>query len=110
MEARITNAAKKMGAVTVYGDLDGPTSPTLLREIDGLLERGMINIIIDISGVEWISSSGIGVIAVTKKDLSERNGKLILVCNNKKVISLMDITNLSKEVIMVKTIEEAEEI
>lgn len=107
METKIIDADKKIGSVTVFGDLDGSTSPTLLKEIEGLIEQGMINIILDFSAIEFISSSGIGVIAVSSKDISQRNGKLIVVCNNKKVLSLFDITNLSKVITIHKTQEEA---
>ncbi|MGK5094888.1 STAS domain-containing protein [Deltaproteobacteria bacterium TL4] len=107
METKVVDAEKKIGSVTVFGDLDGSTSPTLLKEIEGLIEQGMINIILDFSGIEFISSSGIGVIAVSSKDISQRSGKLIVVCNNKKVLSLFDITNLSKVITIHKTMDEA---
>jgi len=107
METKVVDAEKKIGSVTVFGDLDGSTSPTLLKEIEGLIEQGMINVILDFSGIEFISSSGIGVIAVSSKDISQRNGKLIVVCNNKKVLSLFDITNLSKVITINKTMDEA---
>lgn len=107
METKIIDADKKIGSVTVFGDLDGSTSPTLLKEIESLIEQGMVNVILDFSGIEFISSSGIGVIAVSSKDISQRSGKLIVVCNNKKVLSLFDITNLSKVITIHKAMDEA---
>ena len=107
MESKVIDRERKIGSVQVFGDLDGSTSPTLLREIEGLLEGGMINIIINLEGIEFISSSGIGVIAISSKDLSRRNGKIIVICNNKKVISLFNITNLSKVITVAKTDDEA---
>ena len=50
METKVIDADKKIGSVTVFGDLDGSTSPTLLKEIEGLIEQGMINIILDFTG------------------------------------------------------------
>ena len=91
----------------MFGDLDGSTSPTLLKEIENLIEQGNTSIILDFTEIEFISSSGIGIIAVSSKDLSQRNGKLSVVCNNKKVLSLFDVTSLDKVVMVFKTLEEA---
>lgn len=107
METKIIDEGKKLGTISVFGDLDGSTSPTLLKEIEGLIEQDMTNIILDFTEIEFISSSGIGVIAVSSKDISQKEGKLIVVCNNKKVLSLFDITNLSKVITVYKTMDEA---
>lgn len=107
METKILDADKKLGCIAVSGDLDGSVSPSLLKEIENLIEQGIVNVILDFSGIEFISSSGIGVIAVSSKDISQRNGRLTVVCNNKKVLSLFDITNLSKVITIYKNIDEA---
>lgn len=107
MKTQIIDAEKHLGSISVFGDLDGSTSPTLLKEIDGLIEQGTLNVILDFSEIEFISSSGIGVIAVSSKDISQKEGKLIVVCDNKKVLSLFDITNLSKVITIYKTMDDA---
>ena len=107
MKTKIIDAEKKLGSVSVFGDLDGSTSPTLLKEIAGLIEQGTTNIILDFTQIEFISSSGIGAIALSSKDLSQSDGKLSVVCDNRKVLSLFDITNLSKVVTVYQTLEEA---
>ncbi|MBF0286187.1 MAG: STAS domain-containing protein [SAR324 cluster bacterium] len=107
METKVIDAEKKLGSISVFGDLDGSTSPTLLKEIEEMIGQGTTNIILDFTEIEFISSSGIGVIAVSSKDISQRQGKLIVVCSNKKVLSLFDITNLSKVITVFKTMDEA---
>ena len=107
METKILDAEKKLGAVSVLGDLDGSTAPTLIKEIEGLIEQGTTHVILDFTKIEFISSSGIGAIAVSSKDLSQHEGHLSVVCDNKKFLSLFDITNLSKVVTVYRTLEEA---
>ncbi len=107
METKIVDAEKKMSAISVSGDLDGSAAPKLLKEIEDLIEQGTKAVILDFTEIEFISSSGIGVIAVSSKDLSQRHGDLRVVCDNKKVLSLFDLTNLSKVVTVYKTLEAA---
>jgi len=108
MESKVKNAEKKIGLVTVVGDLHGNTPPLLLKKIDALIAQGMVNIILDFSEIEFISSSGIGVIAMSSKNISKRGGKILVVCNQKMVLSLFDITNLNKIITVYKTMRQLE--
>jgi len=107
MKTQIIDAKQHLSSISIFGDLDGNTSPKLLKEIESLIEQGTLNIILDLTQIEFISSSGIGVIAVSSKELSQKNGKIMIVCDNGKVLSLFDITNLSKVITIYKTLDDA---
>jgi hypothetical protein len=45
--------------VSLEGDLDLATAGDLLPMLTGLLDRGKISVIVDVSGLEFIDSSGL---------------------------------------------------
>ena len=107
MESELIENKDGAGKISIKGDLDGSTSPALQKELDDMLDINNVSaLIIDLLEMDNISSSGIGVLAVASKEFSQRDGKLILVCRDKKVLNLFDITNLVKVVTIVKTFDE----
>lgn len=69
---------------------------TQLRErLRGLLEQGRTNIILDLAGVDYIDSSGLGSMVVCFTSVRKMGGKLVLLNLNKRNIELLVLTKLS---------------
>jgi stage II sporulation protein AA (anti-sigma F factor antagonist) len=68
------------GALVVIpaGRIDTTTAPGLERQLDGLLARGERRVVVDFSGVEYISSAGLRVMLLLAKRLKELRGRLAL--------------------------------
>ena len=49
------------------------------RQIHALVERGLIRIVVDLGGVTFIDSSGVGMLAAKLKQVRERGGDIRLV-------------------------------
>lgn len=64
--------------------------------------------IIDLNGVQYIDTSGIGFIANTKNLLKNRTSELIVVCNNENILDIMRIIKLNTLVKIFATLEAAE--
>jgi len=64
----------------------------LLEEID----RGVINISIDLSELTYIDSTGLGVLVTLHKRTKEKNGKLVLIGAQGLVEQLLKRTRLDK--------------
>ena len=62
------------GVVVVSGRLDASQSPAAQQFLDGV--KGTVTL--DCSGLEYISSAGLGVLLKTQKRLLAANGKLRL--------------------------------
>ncbi len=68
---------KELGDVTVFalqGNLDALTAPSLRKEIEALLAARKINVVLDMSGLELIDSSGVGVIVSLYKRVEPLQG------------------------------------
>ena len=66
--------------VTIDGRIDSSNSPAFLAEIYQIVNSGEKNIILNCSGLNYISSSGLRVFLVAQKNTISMHGKL-LICN-----------------------------
>ncbi len=74
----------------VYGDNEG-----ILKEtIDDLLNQGDRRIVLDLEKVSFIDSSGLADLVSAHKSVAQAGGALKLVRVNRKVRSVLTITNL----------------
>lgn len=64
--------------VSISGRVEMLNSPGLKETIDRLIDRGERRILFDLSPLEYISSSGLGVLLHAAKALQTRNGRVVL--------------------------------
>jgi stage II sporulation protein AA (anti-sigma F factor antagonist) len=63
-------------AVAPAGRIDTTTAPALEQHLVDLLTRGERRIVIDLSGVEYISSAGLRVMLLVARRVGDVNGRL----------------------------------
>ncbi len=63
--------------LTIKGKIDAVTSPVVEKELLGLIETGEKVFILNLSGLEYISSAGLRSILSAAKQLKAKEGKLI---------------------------------
>ena len=80
--------------VTVAGSLDSNSSPKAQQTLDGILANGTRKVVIDLSGVDYISSAGLRVMLAMAKRLSG-GGALRLFGLNETVREVFDISGFS---------------
>lgn len=66
------------------------------------------NTIIDLIGVQYIDTSGIGYMANMKNLLKNHNSELVIVCNNESILDIMRIIKLNTFVKIFATVDAAE--
>lgn len=93
--------------VTVKGEVDVYTAPKLKDELLGLIEEGKNQIVVDLEGVEFMDSSGLGVLVGALRRLKEREGTLALVCTKGPVLRILSITGLNKVFPVHQSVDEA---
>lgn len=62
--------------LTLTGQLDALNAPNLKRETEGLVEQGMVKVVLDLTKLEMIDSSGVGAIVSLFKQVRTRQGDL----------------------------------
>lgn len=87
--------------------LDSPLSPALKSEFVTLNAEGIKNIIIDLSEVKYVDSSGLSALLVGNRIYSEDGGIFILASLNDHVMKLIKISQLNNVLNILPTVEEA---
>jgi anti-sigma B factor antagonist len=81
--------------INVAGEIDVYTAPKLRETLFPLAERPSVNMIINLSGVEYMDSTGIGVFVGTFKNVRSSNGDFQLVGLSDRLKRLFEITGLA---------------
>ncbi|MCD6527319.1 MAG: STAS domain-containing protein [Desulfuromonas sp.] len=76
--------------------LDAHNSNELKAQLLNLFEEGKVNIIIDLSSVRFIDSSGLGALVSGFKNASSRDGGLKLCGLQAQVKSMFELTRLHR--------------
>lgn len=89
------------GTVTIslQGEVDPHTAPLLEGEVRAaLLSPTVTTLVLDLSGVQFMDSSGLRVVISTQRSMRERDGRLVLRHPTATVRHLLEITQLSGEI------------
>lgn len=78
------------------GEVDVFVFPDIKDTLLGAVRAGHDRIIIDLADVEYIDSSGLGVLVVTHKEARERGGRIAVVCPKPQLRRIFEITGLAK--------------
>jgi anti-sigma B factor antagonist len=106
----LTLEHRTQGDVTVLevgGEVDVYTAPKLREKLVELVSDGHYNIVVDMTKVEFLDSTGLGVLVGGLKRVRSHNGGLELVCNQERILKIFRITGLTKVFPIHDTLEEA---
>jgi anti-sigma B factor antagonist len=103
------NIRKRNGAAVmgVKGEIDIYTAPKLREQLLDLADKGERNIVVDLQGVEFLDSTGLGVLVAGLKRMKSSEGDLSLVCTSEKILKVFRITGLMKVFRISETVEAA---
>lgn len=93
--------------VRIEGEVDVYTSIDLKKELTKLVESDQKNIIIDLENVNYMDSSGLGVLVALLKELKKIGGELKLISLPVSVKKIFDLTRLTKFFNIYNNLDEA---
>lgn len=91
---RITRTGRQ-ATVSVTGEIDIGTSPGLDACLERCLAEGCTEIVLDVTEMTFIDSSGLAVVAFVTKALKLRGGRVTLRNASPTVQKLLDIVGLA---------------
>jgi len=80
--------------VTVVGEVDTFTAPVLRSTLDSQLEQQPKELVIDLSGVQFLGSAGLAVLVETQKSSRARDVALSLIATTRAVTRPLEVTGL----------------
>jgi len=101
---------KSDSGVTVVaptGRLDVAGAPALKDAIGGVVRDGQARVVIDMEGVSFVDSTGLGSVIAALKQIRNRQGQLRLAAPNQQVRVVLELTTLDRVFPYYATVEEA---
>jgi len=97
--ADLSLATRTEGLATVVvaqGEIDLSTIPQLTEKLDDLIAQDQVDLIIDMAGVDFIDSTGLGALVGARKKALSKDGSVHLACVQAKVLKIFKITQLTE--------------
>ena len=91
-----TEKADDVVVLHVAGEVDVFTAPQLREALVGAIEEGSRDVVVDLQGVDFLDSTGLGVLVAGLKRVRQYGGDLSLVCTREHILKILDITGLVK--------------
>lgn len=82
--------------IEVRGEIDVYTAPLLREEISTLVDADHTTIVVDLTQVSFMDSTGLGVLVGALKKVRTLGGDLSLVINEEKILKVFRITALTQ--------------
>ena len=96
-----------MHVFELTGSLDIATAPTVRAELLEASERGDHRLVVDLTKLEFLDSTGLGALIGAQRRANEVGGELRLVVKEGQIVRLMRITGLLKIFAVYPTLDDA---
>jgi anti-sigma B factor antagonist len=93
--------------VSLYGELDVATAPSLREQLIGLVNDGSTQLVLDLEGIDFLDSTGLGTLIGALRRARTHGGDLRLVCTETRVTRLFEIPGLDKAVPLLPSLDAA---
>ena len=94
--------------IVIIGEIDLYSASALKETVYEVLDSGASNLIMDMTALEFMDSSGLGVLVGALKRVRSTGGSLWLVCNRDNLLKVFKLTGLDKVFVIVPTLEECQ--
>ncbi len=93
--------------LAVRGEVDVYTAPRLREKLVELVSQGKYRIIVDLEGVDFLDSTGLGVLVGALKRVRSNDGELSLVCTQPRIRKVFEVTGLTKVFSLFDSVDDA---
>lgn len=93
--------------VSAAGELDVHTAPALQAELSPRSQQPNAVLVVDLTDVGFIDSTGLGVLVTTLKHVREAGGSLDVVVTSSRVLKVFALTGLDVVIPLHSTLDEA---
>jgi anti-sigma B factor antagonist len=102
-----TRAVGGYRVLEVAGEIDVYTAPQLRERLIEMVEGGARHVIVDLERVEFLDSTGLGVLVGALKRLRGVSGELALVCAQERLLKIFRITGLDRVFTLYQSVDTA---
>ena len=93
--------------LAAQGEIDVSTAPELRQELVELATAGSGSVVVDLQGVDFLDSTGLGVLVSGLKRFRTGGSDLLVVVTNPRIVKVFEITGLTQVFSMHETVDDA---
>jgi anti-sigma B factor antagonist len=93
--------------IAAAGEVDVVSAPELRGEIVRVVSEGSSDVVLDLSGVVFIDSFGLGVLVGAVKRIQAHDGHLRVVIGEARVHAVLELTGLDRVLELYDSLEQA---
>ena len=82
--------------IALTGEVDLYTAPEFKEQLLEVISEGGKHVVVDFSGTTFIDSTTLGVLVGGVKRLRAQDGRLSLVCSDRNITKIFEITGLDR--------------
>jgi anti-sigma B factor antagonist len=82
--------------ISLAGEVDLYTAPEFKQQLLDVIGKGAKNVVVDFSDTTFIDSTTLGVLVGGIKRLRGQDGQLSLVCSDRNITKIFEITGLDR--------------
>jgi anti-sigma B factor antagonist len=104
LETREESGSRVLSA---SGQLTEPECADFLRALNRMFDSSSTRVILDLKGLMYMSSAGLGALVSVHKKFTDAGRQLVLAAPNSRVRKLLALTSLDKLIDSAESVEEA---
>jgi anti-sigma B factor antagonist len=108
VELLTVDASERDGwtVVVARGQLDVATAPGFRQDLLEAQYGGSSRVVVDLDGVEFLDSMGLGVLVGALKRARTHDGELVIACSRERLRHLFELTGLDQVLRLVSTVDD----
>jgi anti-sigma B factor antagonist len=108
-EPLICSVSREQGyaVVSVSGEIDASTEQRFRDGLTSVLSNGVIRVVVDLEGVAFLASAGIGVLMGVRRVLADGGGVLVLAAPHGEVAQVLAMTGVSDVIPVASSVADA---
>lgn len=93
--------------VAASGEIDVATAAALRERLAALVDGGSARLVVDLEDVDFIDSTGLGVLVGGVRRARSQDGDLRLVCTNTRLLKVFEATGLHDVFTIASSVDQA---
>jgi anti-sigma B factor antagonist len=93
--------------IALSGEVDLYTAPEFKQQLLDVIAKGATDVVVDFTKTTFIDSTTLGVLVGGVKRLRAKDGRLSLVCSDRNITKIFEITGLDRVFTIYPTRDEA---
>lgn len=93
--------------VAASGEIDVAAAPDLRTKLTDLVSEGAVRLVLDLDHVDFIDSTGLGVLVGAVRRARAAEGDVVVVTSNPRVRKVFDVTGLDEVFTIADSVDDA---